>query len=300
MTLDPNTPVLRLVDGGAMCVVVEVRTMLAQSDIAEGNRYSAPGMVLKPDPEGPFVALVTHRGPDAPPRPETLPVGTRVRRGPDWSWDEQDGKPGNLGTVMGHGWQRWFLVKWDGAQGAVSYRHGGDYTGEFSGPLYDLEVVSLPEAPAEPKPQTPDVTFKAGHFERACVPPRTDVAVTDDVMQHASIDPEWVERALSSGGTRTFIQGAWSPDDVDVKREGDVFKVTYRAPDFIRVMLSGGPHAVGTYGPNPREILGSLLPAEDYTPAHVLARRKPVVSTPTDLDDHFLVDAEPAGIVPRR
>ena len=42
--------------------------------------------------------------PNAPPPLETfganlLKSGTRVRRGRDWKWDDQDGGSGNLGTV---------------------------------------------------------------------------------------------------------------------------------------------------------------------------------------------------------
>jgi hypothetical protein len=39
---------------------------------------------------------------------ERLILGTRVIRGPDWDWDNQDGGVGNAGTVIGHHENRWF------------------------------------------------------------------------------------------------------------------------------------------------------------------------------------------------
>ena len=54
-------------------------------------------------------------------------VGVRVRRGPDWKWDDQDG--GGLGTTMeGAGTDGWVAVKWD-AGGENNYRVGAQ--GEF-------------------------------------------------------------------------------------------------------------------------------------------------------------------------
>ena len=68
---------------------------------------------------------------------DKLTKGMRVRRGPDWKWDDQDGGAGNLGTVLGEGDDdEWVRVEWD-APGAHenSYRWGSG--------KHDLEVVSL-------------------------------------------------------------------------------------------------------------------------------------------------------------
>ncbi len=266
MTLDPNTPVLRCTSA-TILDARDIPGILAKSSIVEGNRYDG---YLSPDPQGAYVALVTHRGPDAPPRPETLPVGTRVRRGPDWTWWNQDGTPGNLGTVRPErDHPQWARVEWDGAPGSNLNYSWGD------GGLYDLEVVSLPEAAAEPKPLVPAVSLFP--VATATVTGGVDYAVV------------WVHD---------------TPAVIDVKRDGNVIHATVtHKPDFVCLDITfkpAPPRAVGTYGPNPHEGTASNLPSEDYTPAHVLARRKPVVSTPTDLDDHFLVDAEPTGIVPRK
>ncbi len=145
--MDPKTEVMQYADDGVTMRAADVPQTLASSDIVSGNRYnSRPGsFTLTPDPDGPWLALVTHRGENAPPRPATLPVGTRVRRGPDWCWEDQDGTPGNVGTVDGaDGADGWVSVDWGGGSEWL-YRWGGGAKGNF----YDLEVVSLPEAPAE-------------------------------------------------------------------------------------------------------------------------------------------------------
>nr|XP_022329954.1 uncharacterized protein LOC111128567 [Crassostrea virginica] len=49
-------------------------------------------------------------------------VGTRVKRGPDWMWKNQDGR--GAGTVVGHGTRNgWINVEWDTGL-ALRYRYG--------------------------------------------------------------------------------------------------------------------------------------------------------------------------------
>ena len=45
----------------------------------------------------------------------------RVKRGPDWKWDNQDGGAGNLGTVIELKSDGWIRVKWDKG-GTNAYR----------------------------------------------------------------------------------------------------------------------------------------------------------------------------------
>lgn len=66
-----------------------------------------------------------------------LKMGTRVRRGPDWKWEDQDGQAGNLGTVSpGSSDIGWFVVHWDDDYGENHYRWGADGK-------YDLEIVGM-------------------------------------------------------------------------------------------------------------------------------------------------------------
>ena len=75
-------------------------------------------------------------------------VGVRVRRGPDWEWDDQDG--GGLGTtIRGCDEDGWVSVKWD-AGGEYKYRVG-------VGGHFDLIIVNTPcssPSQAARQPQT--------------------------------------------------------------------------------------------------------------------------------------------------
>ena len=52
-------------------------------------------------------------------------VGTRVVRGVDWKWDDQDGPPPSEGRVIGElGEDGWIRVQWDNGS-TNSYRDGG-------------------------------------------------------------------------------------------------------------------------------------------------------------------------------
>ena len=69
---------------------------------------------------------------------ELMKIGTRVCRGQDWKWGDQDGPPPSLGTVIGElGEDGWVHVQWDHA-GTNSYRMGreGMYDLKLAEPLY--------------------------------------------------------------------------------------------------------------------------------------------------------------------
>ena len=72
-----------------------------------------------------------------------MQVGSRVVRGPDWMWGDQDGGEGNVGTVVQHGQDRnlpdgTVLVLWDSGRQA-NYRAG--HSGKF-----DLRVLDSAQA----------------------------------------------------------------------------------------------------------------------------------------------------------
>ncbi|XP_013416937.1 uncharacterized protein LOC106178346 [Lingula anatina] len=53
----------------------------------------------------------------------SMPIGTRVVRGPDWKWENQDGD--GPGTVVGYGKGSWVWVHWDYTDHENIYRYGG-------------------------------------------------------------------------------------------------------------------------------------------------------------------------------
>ncbi|XP_048005438.1 probable E3 ubiquitin-protein ligase HERC2 [Leguminivora glycinivorella] len=69
-----------------------------------------------------------------------MKIGTRVVRGKDWKWGDQDGVPGSEGRVIGDlGEDGWVRVAWD-AGGTNSYRMGKEGK-------YDLKLARTPSPP---------------------------------------------------------------------------------------------------------------------------------------------------------
>ncbi|XP_012936715.1 E3 ubiquitin-protein ligase HERC2 [Aplysia californica] len=67
-----------------------------------------------------------------------MKVGTRVMRGVDWKWGDQDGPPPSLGNVIGElGEDGWIRVQWDTGS-TNSYRMGKEGK-------YDLKLAQMPE-----------------------------------------------------------------------------------------------------------------------------------------------------------
>ncbi|XP_062596397.1 uncharacterized protein LOC134257816 [Saccostrea cucullata] len=79
-------------------------------------------------------------------RYSTMPcIGTRVRRGKDWEWGDQDSN--EVGTVVGHSTQvGWINVHWDNGR-VLNYRYG--YNGLFE--AYDLTVCDEPRTTSKGK-----------------------------------------------------------------------------------------------------------------------------------------------------
>lgn len=60
-------------------------------------------------------------------------LGLRVRRGPDWRWEDQDGGPGGVGRLLGAAGPGWVVVRWDGGH-ENGYRVG-------EGGAFDLQAA---------------------------------------------------------------------------------------------------------------------------------------------------------------
>ncbi|KAJ8302319.1 hypothetical protein KUTeg_021306 [Tegillarca granosa] len=63
-----------------------------------------------------------------------LPIGTRVRRGPDWKYGDQD--ENGVGTIISHSENKWLWVQWD--HGGINIYPYNDSTG------YSIVVVDEP------------------------------------------------------------------------------------------------------------------------------------------------------------
>ncbi|CAH1402584.1 unnamed protein product [Nezara viridula] len=88
-----------------------------------------------------------------------LTIGTRVVRGPDWKWGDQDGPPPGEGRIIGElGEDGWIRVQWDNGS-ANSYRMGKEGK-------YDLRLADPPLAEEnDPEIDIEIDTQKSSHFE---------------------------------------------------------------------------------------------------------------------------------------
>lgn len=313
--MEPETKVLRsIVEGdGYEFQAWQLGRTLPHWDIVAGNRYSMDdgGIRLIPDPDGPWLALVTHRGEFAPPRPKTLPVGAKVRRGPDWCWGEQDGERGALGTVKMIGHEGWAHVAWPHG-GSDCYRFGvmPKDRGGWDGEVYDLEIVSIPEP--TPAPAPPIVERERARLEAAksSQDDGTAARVIEEGLREAKAD---VLRKIASEGEHRPVSNM-APTPYPAEDAAAYIAAIRRIiesswDDMYRRDGEPRPQTVGTYGISAHE--AGQRPATgampDMIPAAVLARRASQprrVYVPTEtIDDmaHLLVDAEPeCGIVVRK
>lgn len=82
-----------------------------------------------------------------------LMIGSRVARGLDWKWRDQDGSPPGEGTVTGELHNGWIDVTWDHG-GCNSYRMGAEGK-------YDLKLLT----------DSTEVTGMATSTPKAAPPP---------------------------------------------------------------------------------------------------------------------------------
>ncbi|RLU17868.1 hypothetical protein DMN91_010107 [Ooceraea biroi] len=90
-----------------------------------------------------------------------MKIGTRVVRGADWKWGDQDGPPPGVGRVIGElGEDGWIRVQWD--NGATnSYRMGKEGK-------YDLKLADPPVPPDDDTDETDsDASLDANKMENA-------------------------------------------------------------------------------------------------------------------------------------
>ena len=131
-----------------------------KSRLVKGERYSFTPEAgpLKLEPKGRWLCVRDYTGPDyvepKPARPETLPVGTVVRPGPDWPWPESPLLAnGQTGVVVepSHPIRGYVMVSWAYAGFGPTpwaYRYGADGK-------YEVEPVTQPEAPPQAETAKP-------------------------------------------------------------------------------------------------------------------------------------------------
>ncbi|ELV11273.1 E3 ubiquitin-protein ligase HERC2 [Tupaia chinensis] len=127
-----------------------------------------------------------------------MKIGTRVMRGVDWKWGDQDGPPPGLGRVIGElGEDGWIRVQWDTGS-TNSYRMGKEGK-------YDLKLVELP-APTQPPAEDSDTEddSEAELSERNLHPTAVVLASTVNLLQTLCLSAGVHAELMQSEATKTL------------------------------------------------------------------------------------------------
>ncbi|XP_034287268.1 E3 ubiquitin-protein ligase HERC2 isoform X1 [Pantherophis guttatus] len=127
-----------------------------------------------------------------------MKIGTRVMRGVDWKWGDQDGPPPGLGRVIGElGEDGWIRVQWDTGS-TNSYRMGKEGK-------YDLKLAEPPPAsqPATEDSDTEDDS-EGEHAEKNLHPTSMMLTSTVNLLQTLCLSAGLHAEVMQNEATRTL------------------------------------------------------------------------------------------------
>nr|XP_004552854.2 E3 ubiquitin-protein ligase HERC2 isoform X1 [Maylandia zebra] len=128
-----------------------------------------------------------------------MKIGTRVMRGVDWKWGDQDGPAPGLGRVIGElGEDGWIRVQWDTGS-TNSYRMGKEGK-------YDLKLAEPPPAAQPPveDSDTEDDTAEGELIEKSSHPTAMMLTSTVNLLKTLSLSAGIHAEVLQSDATRTL------------------------------------------------------------------------------------------------
>ncbi|CAG01384.1 unnamed protein product, partial [Tetraodon nigroviridis] len=127
-----------------------------------------------------------------------MKIGTRVMRGVDWKWGDQDGPAPGLGRVIGElGEDGWIRVQWD-TSSTNSYRMGKEGK-------YDLKLAE-PPPPAQPPTEDSDTEddTEAELMEKSSHPTAMMLTSTVNLLKTLSLSSGIYAEVLQTDATRTL------------------------------------------------------------------------------------------------
>ncbi|OXB80416.1 UNVERIFIED_CONTAM: hypothetical protein H355_003472 [Colinus virginianus] len=127
-----------------------------------------------------------------------MKIGTRVVRGVDWKWGDQDGPPPGLGRVIGElGEDGWIRVQWDTGS-TNSYRMGKEGK-------YDLKLAEPPPA-AQPTTEDSDTEddSEGEQVERNLHPTSMMLTSTVNLLQTLCLSAGVHAEVMQSDATKTL------------------------------------------------------------------------------------------------
>ncbi|XP_056895396.1 E3 ubiquitin-protein ligase HERC2 isoform X1 [Takifugu flavidus] len=127
-----------------------------------------------------------------------MKIGTRVMRGVDWKWGDQDGPAPGLGRVIGElGEDGWIRVQWD-TSSTNSYRMGKEGK-------YDLKLAE-PPPPAQPPTEDSDTEddTETELMEKSSHPTAMMLTSTVNLLKTLSLSSGIYAEVLQTDATRTL------------------------------------------------------------------------------------------------
>ncbi|MCI4375021.1 hypothetical protein PGIGA_G00104220 [Pangasianodon gigas] len=127
-----------------------------------------------------------------------MKIGTRVMRGQDWKWGDQDGPPPGLGRVIGElGEDGWIRVQWD-TSSTNSYRMGKEGK-------YDLKLAEPPPAtqpPTEDSDTEDDIEGEV--MEKSTHPTAIMLSSTVNLLKTLALSSGIYAEVMQTEATRTL------------------------------------------------------------------------------------------------
>ncbi|XP_062251671.1 LOW QUALITY PROTEIN: E3 ubiquitin-protein ligase HERC2 [Platichthys flesus] len=127
-----------------------------------------------------------------------MKIGTRVMRGVDWKWGDQDGPAPGLGRVIGElGEDGWIRVQWD-TSSTNSYRMGKEGK-------YDLKLAEPPPAAQPPTEDSDTEDDTEGELmEKSSHPTAMMLTSTVNLLKSLSLSAGIYAEVLQTDATRTL------------------------------------------------------------------------------------------------
>ncbi|XP_031697839.1 putative HERC2-like protein 3 [Anarrhichthys ocellatus] len=127
-----------------------------------------------------------------------MKIGTRVMRGVDWKWGDQDGPAPGLGRVIGElGEDGWIRVQWD-TSSTNSYRMGKEGK-------YDLKLAEPPPAAQPPTEDSDTEDDTEGELmEKSSHPTAMMLTSTVNLLKTLSLTAGIYAEVLQTDATRTL------------------------------------------------------------------------------------------------
>ncbi|XP_022531523.2 E3 ubiquitin-protein ligase HERC2 isoform X2 [Astyanax mexicanus] len=189
-----------LLNSGALALTQSVLRLIGPSsdsteeDLSSGV-HGGSATVLEESRKETVPAPLPASGPELA---AMMKIGTRVMRGQDWKWGDQDGPPPGLGRVIGElGEDGWIRVQWD-TSSTNSYRMGKEGK-------YDLKLAEPPPAtqPAMEDSDTEDDT-EGEVMEKSTHPTAVMLTSTVNLLKTLSLSAGIHAEVMQTEATRTL------------------------------------------------------------------------------------------------